>query len=240
MASGLHAARLRLGRSLSVWVVLSLAGIGDAASGPLTQPCLAAHGHDAVVRCEQAVQSDPGDTMSLRALGYAYLSLGEAEPSLEAYRRLLALVPGDWSAQYDAAAAYATFNHYDEALPLALEAVALNPADLAPNRLALLVLQALGRGAEAVPMLQQAARLGDDTAMVELALAYERGVGVDADAGAALGWLERAAEADNALAIERLAEVYAEGELGQAPDSARAEVFARRAWEQRHHWDNEN
>jgi TPR repeat protein len=88
-------------------------------------------------------------------------------------------------------------------------------------------------------MLEEAARLGDDTAMVELAAAYEQGLGVAADQSQALAWLERAAQADNALAIERLAEVYAEGELGVSPDSARAERFARRAWEQRHQWDNE-
>ena len=204
----------------------------------LTETCIAAAHDGGVSLCRQAVEADPADTESLRALGYAYLAIGEPEPSFAAYGRLIELAPGDWSAHFDAAAAFATFGSYRRALDPALEAVRRNPGGLAPNRLAVLILQALGRGAEAFPMLLKAAELGDDTARVEVAAAYENGSGVPADPAAALVWLERAAAADNALAVERLSNVYAGGELGTAPDSARAEHFARRAWEQRRHWDN--
>jgi TPR repeat protein len=221
-------------------VLIPLLVFAPAARGQsLAEACLAASPKGGVVECERAVAADPQDLESLRALGFAHLSIGEAEPSFEAYRHLVDLAPDDWSAHFDRAAAFATFNLYDRALAPALEAVRRNPEALAPNRLAVLVLQALGREADAFPMLLEAARLGDDTAMVELASAYERGSAILADPTQALAWLERAAAADNAVAIERLAQVYAEGELGTEPDSGLAERFARRAWEQRHLWDNE-
>ncbi|MBI1778920.1 MAG: sel1 repeat family protein [Proteobacteria bacterium] len=229
----------RLSLLAAAALVFAPLSAAPAQAESLKEACLAASPSGGIAICERAVEADPNDAASLRALGFAFLSLGEAEPSFAAYRRLLELAPEDWSAHFDAAAAYATFSRYDRAVAPALEAVRRNPAALAPNRLALLILQALRRDADAFPMLLKAAELGDDTAMVDLARAFERGEGIGADPRLALAWLERAAAADNALAIVRLAEVYEEGELGVAPDSAKAEAFARRAWLQRHFWDDE-
>jgi hypothetical protein len=54
---------------ISIGLALALAAMARASAGELTQDCLAASGHDAVLRCQQAVAADPADTRSLRALG---------------------------------------------------------------------------------------------------------------------------------------------------------------------------
>lgn len=85
-------------------------------------------------------------------------------------------------------------------------------------------------GRQSGTALQQRAAQGDATAQYQLALRYQTGAfGVLQDSGQALRWLESAADNGNRLAMKRLAEVYARGELSTRPDPVRAKSWRQRA-----------
>ncbi len=74
---------------------------------------------------------------------------------------------------------------------------------------------------EGLDWLSRAANAGDPAAMVELALALQKGAGVQRDLEAAATWLQKAAERGSRPALERLVAVYEFG-LGVPADAARA------------------
>jgi uncharacterized protein len=69
--------------------------------------------------------------------------------------------------------------------------------------------------------LTRSANAGDPAAMVELALALQKGAGVQRDLETAATWLQSAADRGSRAALERLVAVYEFG-LGVPADSARA------------------
>ncbi len=89
-----------------------------------------------------------------------------------------------------------------------------------------LALTYLGMGAwdpdRAVPMIREAAVAGVPEAQYWLAWQLEAGPLLPDDPAAALGWYEAAAEREHVLALRRLADAYALGELGLSVDERRA------------------
>lgn len=98
-----------------------------------------------------------------------------------------------------------------------------------------LALFSLGLGggwqpAVAVPMIREAAAAGVAEAQYWLGWQLESGDLLPRDEAAALGWYQRAAAAEHRLAIGRLADAYAAGELGLPRDPLlAAEYRARQA-----------
>ncbi len=88
-------------------------------------------------------------------------------------------------------------------------------------------LRATGARAEAMPWLEQASRAGLSAAHVVLGNAYRFGEGVPVDAARALTHYQAAAEQEDPVALQTLAEAYRSGELGLTPDAERAEALMR-------------
>lgn len=91
----------------------------------------------------------------------------------------------------------------------------------------------LGLGGEwqpeqAIPMIRDAAAAGVPEAQYWLAWQYEAGPLLAHDAAMALGWYQRAANADHRLANGRLAQAYQAGELGLARDPLKAAEYKAR------------
>jgi TPR repeat protein len=81
---------------------------------------------------------------------------------------------------------------------------------------------------EALPRIRQAAAQGVPEAQYWLAWQYESGPLLTDDAATALGWYQRAANANHRLALERLARAYRQGELGLQRDPLLAAQYEAR------------
>ena len=82
---------------------------------------------------------------------------------------------------------------------------------------------------KAIPMIHSAAESGVSEAQYWLAWQYESGPLLENDPQLALRWYLRAGEQEHRLALNRLAEVYARGELGMAVDARQAGLYRVRA-----------
>lgn len=76
--------------------------------------------------------------------------------------------------------------------------------------------------ARAVPLIRTAAEQGVSEAQYWLAWQSEAGPELAHDQASALAWYQKAADQRHRLALQRLAVAYERGELGLAPDAARA------------------
>lgn len=81
---------------------------------------------------------------------------------------------------------------------------------------------------EAIPKIIDAAARGVPEAQYWLAWQYEAGPLLPHDQATAVGWYQRAANANHRLAIGRLAQAYAAGELGLSRDPLRAAEYKAR------------
>jgi TPR repeat protein len=91
----------------------------------------------------------------------------------------------------------------------------------------------LGLGGEwqpalAIPMIREAAASGVPEAQYWLAWQTEAGPLLPHDPAQALGWYERAADANHRLALARLAQAWEAGELGLPRDPRRAAEYRAR------------
>jgi TPR repeat protein len=82
--------------------------------------------------------------------------------------------------------------------------------------------------AAAIPKIVEAAASGVPEAQYWLAWQYEAGPLLPHDQAIALGWYQRAANANHRLANGRLAQAYASGELGLPRDPLRAAEYKAR------------
>lgn len=82
---------------------------------------------------------------------------------------------------------------------------------------------------KAIPMIRNAADRGVPEAQYWLAWQREAGPLLENDAERALHWYQQAAESEHRLALDRLAGVYENGELGVAADSKQASLYRARA-----------
>jgi hypothetical protein len=83
------------------------------------------------------------------------------------------------------------------------------------------VLNAQGKQKEAFQLYLEASKLGYSTADANIGLSYAYGVGVEADAKAALTWLRKSMKARNSIAFCNMAAVYNEG-LGVMRDPSKS------------------
>ena len=81
----------------------------------------------------------------------------------------------------------------------------------------------------AIPLIREAADAGVPEAQYWLAWQYESGPLLPDDPAAALRWYEAAAAQEHRLALQRLADVYAKGELGVMVNRLRATELRARA-----------
>ncbi len=81
----------------------------------------------------------------------------------------------------------------------------------------------------AIALMRRAAADGVAEAQYWLAWQYEAGPLLDNDASLALRWYRAAADREHRLALQRMATIYADGEMGVVPDTARAVVYRARA-----------
>ncbi len=81
---------------------------------------------------------------------------------------------------------------------------------------------------EAIPMIRDAASAGVPEAQYWLAWQTEAGPLLPHDPALALSWYQRAANANHRLALARLAQAYAAGELGLARDPLLAAQYKAR------------
>ena len=81
----------------------------------------------------------------------------------------------------------------------------------------------------AAGLIEQAARQGVPEAQYWLAWQYESGPLLPNDTALALRWYRAAAQLEHRLALQRLADAYAGGELGLPADARRATEFRARA-----------
>ncbi len=82
---------------------------------------------------------------------------------------------------------------------------------------------------KAVPMIRRAAGRGVPEAQYWLAWQRESGPLLEDDAELALHWYQQAADQEHRLALDRLADVYANGELGVAANVKQASQYRARA-----------
>ena len=82
---------------------------------------------------------------------------------------------------------------------------------------------------KAIPMIRSAADSGIPEAQYWLAWQYEEGPLLDNDAELAMHWYLLAGEQEHRLALHRLADAYANGELGAATDAKQASLYRARA-----------
>ncbi len=85
------------------------------------------------------------------------------------------------------------------------------------------------RPARAIPLVKSAATAGVSEAQYWLAWQHEEGPLLPNDWAQALYWYQSAAEQEHRLALQRLADAYARGELGLKPDARLAMNMRSRA-----------
>jgi TPR repeat protein len=82
--------------------------------------------------------------------------------------------------------------------------------------------------ADAVPWFEKSAAQGHVLAFYELAVTYELGLGVPADDTKALAYYRDAGERDHYGSVRKLTAIYADGGLGQKPDTKLARYWGGR------------
>ena len=178
--------------------------------------------------CRRAVAARPDDPAILRHYARALIAIGSFDEAARVQGRVLELLPDDWAANYHLAGTLGFIRRYSEALEPMLRAVKLRPEHVPGHQAAAVVYAMLGLHEEALGETRRAAELGSAVAMFDLVRLYEQGIGTTADPAEAFRWLDRAAEGGHVYAMRLLVEVYLEGRYGQAPDDAKAELWAAR------------
>jgi len=82
---------------------------------------------------------------------------------------------------------------------------------------------------KAVPMIHSAAESGVSEAQYWMAWQREAGPLLNNDAERSLHWYQQAGEQEHRLALDRLADIYANGELGEIADKKMASQYRARA-----------
>jgi TPR repeat protein len=218
-------------------VLLLAAAHASAGDDGAAAQCLRGANDGNIGACERAVAADPDNAVLRRKLALSMIVAGAAERSIAVYREAIRRAPDDAESYYDLAAALGTLNRFPEAVAPIERALALRLDEPRYDRLADIIYGRVGAHDKLFRVTLRQAERGDRISMYEIALLYAEGIGVKADDGAALDWMKRAAERDHVGAMDRLAEVYREGKLGQPADPAQAEMWAAKARAARAAWE---
>ena len=155
------------------------------------------------------------------------------DSAVRQYLAVTRLVPKSHRAHYELAWIYAFKRQYREAESPIERAMALRPRHLKYMRLAAIIFAANRNAPKRFQVVRQAAEMGDQILMFELAFLYADGNGVKVNLAETLKWLTRAAEKGHVLAMDRLADAYLNGKLGAKKDRKLADYWARKAQEAR-------
>ena len=207
------------------WLPLALLLLAaPAAAETWHERCAAAPAAEAFKPCEEALIDDPDDTLALKRLGDIALGSHGEWRAVELYGRRIALEPDNPEAWFDQAAALATMWYFVEAAEPLRQALALDPGNVAFQRLAAIVFERAGPAEAAVAAHRSLAEAGIDTGMYDLAQDLHYGRGTPSDGAQARLWYERAAAAGHVGAMRALAEHLPFGALG-IEDPGRADYW---------------
>lgn len=175
----------------------------------------------------------------LLANGLRYLE--QNEEALEPYRKALALEPSDELHRL-LGDTLGGLGRDDEAKEEYAAAVAMNPGHADAINNWGLALERQERYAEAAEKYQEAAALGNNWSYHNLALFYEKGLGLDRNPEKAREFYEISAEKGNTRAIASLGRLYVDGAGGEkdlekglellrkAAEAGEATAFSKLAW----------
>ena len=222
---------LPLGALLAVGLTLAgaVAAAAEKAPESAAAQCIREANDGNIGACERAVAEHPNDLALKRRYALSLIVSGAPWHAIEIYREVAARSQDDAEAQFDYAAGLGTVNRFPDAIAPIERALALKPDEPRYERLADIIYERTGKHEKLFQVTLREAHQGDRIAMYEIGLFYADGVGVKRDDMKALDWLERAAARDHVGAMDRLAEVYLEGKLGQPIDLTQAETWAAKA-----------
>ena len=129
---------------------------------------------DAAALLQQLVAADAQDYQAWTELGTAYLLGDNAAESEKSYLRAVEVRPAFILPYLDLARLRMSRKNYDGAIEILTRAVALQPPSADANLLLGECYLQIKKGSKAVPVLEEAARLGRPEALLRLALLYDR------------------------------------------------------------------
>ena len=182
-----------------------------------------------IAACKRAMAEHPKDLALKRRYALSLIVSGVPFHAIEVYREVAMRAQDDAEAQFDYAAALGTVNRFPDAVAPIERALALAPDEPRYERLADIIYERTGQHDKLFKVTLREAEQGDRIAMYETGLFYADGIGTKPDAAKALDWLKRAAARNHVSAMDRLAEVYLDGKLGQKIDPDEAESWAAKA-----------
>lgn len=194
-----------------------------------TATCHAEAQRGLTTACQRAIASNPGDPELHALLGHAYFASGFYVEGLRALREAVAVSKGAPAYRYRYAGFAALINEYPKAAAELELAVADEPNNLKAWTLLADCYRYMKDQKQALRAGRKAAELGDPAEAYILATRYGNGDGVELDAKQELRWLERAAKAGYAAAIQDLVRFYADGRPGVPPDPVKRDYWQRKA-----------
>ncbi|PJI44416.1 MAG: hypothetical protein CTR53_01535 [Ferrovibrio sp.] len=179
--------------------------------------------------CEKAIAVNPNDAELHALLGHAYFASGFYAEGLQALREAITVSRGAPAYRYRYAGFAALINEYPKAAAELELAVADEPRNLKAWTLLADCYRYMKDKPLALRAGRKAAELGDPAESYILSTLYNSGDGVSIDPKEELRWLERAAKAGYAAAVQDIVRFYADGRPGIPPDTAKRDYWQRKA-----------
>lgn len=179
--------------------------------------------------CRRAVGAHPRDAEVRRNYAISLSFGGAYDSAVRQYQAVTRLTPKSHRAHYELAWIFAFKRQYGEAERPIERAMELKPKHLKYMRLAAIIFAANKNAIKRFNVVREAAEMGDQILMFELAFLYADGNGVKVNLAETLRWLTRAAEKGHVLAMDRLSHAYLNGKLGAQKDREKADYWARKA-----------
>ena len=183
--------------------------------------------------CRRAIGTHPKDADVRRNYAISLSFGGLYDSAVRQYEEVARLTPKAHRAHYELAWILAFKRLYRHAEAPIEQAMALKPKHLKYMRLAAIIFAANKHQKKRFAVVKEAAGMGDQIMMFELAFLYADGTGVKEDMSQTLIWLTKAAKKGHVLAMDRLATAYLNGKLGAKKDRKKADFWARKAHEAR-------
>ena len=217
----------------TVAAVVTLGGLAPA-TADIREDCLKARRKAGGWRiCRQAIGTHPKDAEVRRNYAISLSFGGLYDSAVRQYEEATRLAPNSHRGHYELAWIFAFKRQYKQAEAPIERAMALKPKHLKYMRLAAIIFAANKHQKKRFAVVKEAAGMGDQIMMFELAFLYADGTGVKEDMSQTLIWLTKAAKKGHVLAMDRLATAYLNGKLGAKKDRKKADFWARKAHEAR-------
>jgi TPR repeat protein len=213
--------------------VVMLGGVAPAAAD-VKDECLKSRRKAGGWRtCRQAVGAHPKDADVRRNYAISLSFGGLYDSAVRQYEEVARLAPKSHRGHYELAWIHAFKRQYKQAEAPIEQAMALKPKHLKYMRLAAIIFAANKHQKKRFAVVKQAAEMGDQILMFELAFLYADGNGVKEDESQTLHWLLKAAKKGHVLAMDRLATAYLNGKLGAKKNREKADFWAKKAHDAR-------